>query len=128
MRERGSGAIVASASVAGLRALAAHAPYVASKHAVIGLVKTAAVEAAAYGVRVNAVCPGPVSTPMVEELERMASPEEPAAARAWLTSRSPMNRYATPDEVAALVCWLLGDEASFVNGQAYPLDGGRTAA
>jgi NAD(P)-dependent dehydrogenase (short-subunit alcohol dehydrogenase family) len=128
MRERGSGAIVNTASVAGLRALPGHAAYVASKHAVLGLTRCAAVEAAGYGVRVNAICPGPVSTPMIEEIERMGSPEDPAATRAWLAGRSPMGRYATPDEVAALVAWLLSDEAAFVNGAAYPIDGGRLAA
>jgi NAD(P)-dependent dehydrogenase (short-subunit alcohol dehydrogenase family) len=128
MRDQRSGAIVASASVAGLRALAGHAPYVASKHAVLGLMRTAAVEGAQYGVRVNAICPGPTATAMIEEIERMASPEDPAAAKGWLAGRSPMGRYAKPDEAAALVCWLLSDEASFVNGAAYTLDGGRTAA
>ena len=128
MRERGSGAIVVSASVAGMRAHPGLAAYVASKHAVLGLMRTAAVEGAAYGVRVNAVCPGPVATPMMAEIERMVSPDDPAEARQWLAGRSPMNRYATPDEVAGLVCWLLGDEAGFVNGAAYTVDGGRTIA
>jgi NAD(P)-dependent dehydrogenase (short-subunit alcohol dehydrogenase family) len=127
MRERGSGAIVNTASVAGLRAHPGQAAYVASKHAVVGLTHCAAVEAAEYGVRVNAVCPGPVATAMMEEIERMASPEDPSVARAWLAGRTPMGRYATPDEVAALVAWLLSDEAAFVNGAAYPIDGGRLA-
>jgi NAD(P)-dependent dehydrogenase (short-subunit alcohol dehydrogenase family) len=128
MRPRGRGAIVNMASVAGMRAHPGLAPYVASKHAVIGLTRTAAVEAAAYGVRVNAVCPGPTDTAMIAEIERMAEPEDPSVARARLERRSPMGRYAKADEVAGLVCWLLSDEASFVNGAAYTVDGGRTVA
>ena len=128
MRARGTGAIVNTASVAGMRAHPGLSPYVASKHAVIGLTRCAAVEAAVYGVRVNAACPGPVDTGMMAKIERMVSPQDPGAARARLAGRAPMDRYATTGEVAALVCWLLSDDAAFVTAGAYPIDGGRLSA
>lgn len=127
MRSTGGGAIVNTASVAGLRARAGLGPYVASKHAVIGLTKNAAIESADHGVRVNAVCPGPVSTPMIDRIERGSDGEPSRSRRADAGADAAMHRYATPDEVASLVCWLLGDDAGFVNGAAYTVDGGRTA-
>ncbi|MQA04642.1 MAG: SDR family oxidoreductase [Streptosporangiales bacterium] len=121
MRARGRGAVVNTASVAGLRGRVGLGPYVASKHAVLGLTRTAALEAAEYGVRVNAVCPGPVRTEMIERIDA-------SALRAGEgVGTSTLCRYGTADEVAAVVCWLLGDESAFVTGGAYPVDGGRTA-
>lgn len=124
----GGGSIVNTASVAGLRAHPGLAAYVASKHGVAGLTKCAAIEAAPLGIRVNAVCPGPIDTRMMASIERMADPTDPVAARTAFANRSPMGRYGTAAEVAALVCWLISDESSFVNGVTYPVDGGRTAA
>lgn len=123
MRTRGRGAVVNTSSVAGLRARAGLASYVASKHAVLGLTRTAAVEAADHGIRVNAVCPGPVSTGMLDRIEQMPSQQRRGESGATSTLR----RYGTPDEIAALVCWLLSDEAAFVNGAVYLADGGRSA-
>lgn len=121
MRSHGRGSVVNTASVAGLRGRIGLGPYVASKHAVLGLTRTAALEAADYGVRVNAVCPGPVHTEMIERIDASALRSGETAGT------STMCRYGTADEVAAVVCWLLGDEATFVTGAAYPVDGGRTA-
>jgi len=119
-REHG-GAIVNNASVAGLVALAGQAAYVASKHGVIGLTKTAAVEYATANVRVNAVCPGAVRTPILSHLEE-AGVDESA-----LSGMAPMARIGDPDEIAKAVAWLLSDEASFVTGTSMSIDGGWAA-
>lgn len=114
----GSGAIVNTASSAGLIGVADHAPYSASKHAVIGLTRTAALEFAAVGIRVNAICPGPVDTPML-----MASMAGIAPSRL-----NPMQRLGTPAEIAETVVWLCSDRASFVTGEALQVDGGLVEA
>jgi len=119
MVAQGGGAIVNTASVAGLVGAGGLAPYVASKHGVIGLTKTAALEYAAHGVRVNAVCPGLIQTPMVDRLEA-ASPGVTAA----LLAVKPMGRLGSPAEVAAAVVWLCSDAASFTTGHALTVDGG----
>jgi len=119
MAAQGGGAIVNTASVAGLVGAAGLAPYVASKHGVVGLTKTAALEYAAHGVRVNAVCPGLIQTPMVDRLEA-ASPGVTAA----LLAVKPMGRLGSPDEVAAAIVWLCSDAASFTTGHALTVDGG----
>lgn len=119
-REHG-GVIVNNASVAGLVALAGQSAYVASKHGVIGLTKTAAVEYAAVGVRINAVCPGAVRTPILEHLAQAGIDETALAGMA------PMGRIGNPDEIAKAVAWLLSAESSFVTGAAMPIDGGWTA-
>ena len=124
---RGGGAIVNTASVAGLRGTPNLVAYTASKHAVIGLTRTASLEFIRHGVRVNAVCPAPIDTPMVRELEEGFSARDPNAARARLAERIPMRRYGTPEEVAALVAFLCSDDAGFINGAAYPIDGGSMA-
>ncbi len=121
-REAGSGggAIVNTASVAGLVGLRGSSAYVASKHGVIGLTRTAALEYAPLAIRVNAVCPGYIDTPMV-------APHMPTRGEDILRA-VPFARLGTPEEIAELVLWLLSDRASFVTGAAYVADGGYSAA
>jgi len=122
-----SGAVVNTASVAGLVATPGMPAYVASKHAVIGLTKTAAGEVARQGVRVNAVCPGPVDTRMIHSLEKMISPDDPDAVSRKYQAAIPAGRYTTPEEIANVVLFLCSDLASNITGAQYVVDGGRTA-
>jgi NAD(P)-dependent dehydrogenase (short-subunit alcohol dehydrogenase family) len=122
MVAQGGGSIVNAASVAGLVGAGGFSAYVASKHAVVGLTRVAAVEYAAAGVRLNAVCPGVIDTPMVDRL----SLEMPTLREALL-ARKPMGRLGTADEVAEAVVWLCSDAASFVTGHALAVDGGYVA-
>jgi 3alpha(or 20beta)-hydroxysteroid dehydrogenase len=124
---RGGGAIVNTASIAGLRGTPNLVAYNASKHAVIGLTRTASLEFIRHRVRVNAVCPGPIDTPMVHELEEGIDKRDPKAAQARLAERIPIRRYGAPDEVAAVVVFLCSPDASFINGAAYVVDGGSMA-
>ncbi|MFN7960453.1 MAG: SDR family NAD(P)-dependent oxidoreductase [Thermoanaerobaculia bacterium] len=129
MAQRGWGRVVNVASVAGLRGAAYISAYTASKHAVLGLTRSLAIELAAKGVTVNAVCPGYVETPMTEGsvrmiVEKTGSP--PAEARERLARMSPQKRIFEPDEVAYLVRCLCDPRARGVNGQAWALDGGDT--
>lgn len=116
-RMRQGGSIVNNASIAGLTALPGSAAYVASKHGVIGLTRSAAIEYAQEGIRVNAVCPGHILTPLLGV--RSASDE--------VAQKNPMRRYGHPEEIADLVVWLSSSQASFVNGTAMTADGGRLA-
>ena len=119
MLAAGRGVIVNVASVAGLNAFPMHAAYAASKHAVVGLTRTVALEAARSGVRVNAVCPGFTDTPMVAEgVGKMGQTEE------QLVKRIPARRLGRPDEVAAAVAYLCSDAAAYVTGQTLVIDGG----
>jgi NAD(P)-dependent dehydrogenase (short-subunit alcohol dehydrogenase family) len=124
---QGRGAVVNTSSVAGLVASPGMPAYVASKHVVIGLTKTAAVEVARSGVRVNAVCPGPIDTRMIHSLEAMLSPGDPAAVGSRYQSAIPLGRYGTAGEVANLVMFLSSDLASNITGGHYVCDGGRIA-
>ncbi|HEX5317653.1 MAG TPA: SDR family oxidoreductase, partial [Stellaceae bacterium] len=122
-----SGAVVNTASVAGLVATPGMPAYVASKHAVIGITKTAAGEVARQGVRVNCVCPGPVDTRMIHSLEQMLDPAHPEAVGQRYQAAIPTGRYTTADEIANTVLFLCSDFASNTTGAQYVVDGGRTA-
>ncbi|NLR63314.1 SDR family oxidoreductase [Chitinophaga varians] len=119
MLQQGSGAIVNCASVAGLVGFPSLPAYVASKHGVIGLTKTAALEYAKWGIRVNAVCPGVIKTPMID---RFTGNNKQAEQQ--FVDMEPVGRMGEPAEVAAAVIWLCSDAASFVTGVALPVDGG----
>jgi len=116
--ESGGGAIVNVSSKAGLRGSPGRAPYAASKHGVVGLTRTAALETATDDVRVNAVCPTIVETPALESMSE--------AERSSIIDEVPMKRAASPEEVASVIVWLCSDEASYITGQSLPVDGGET--
>ncbi len=123
MREQGSGAIVNCSSLGGLVGLPGRASYHASKHGVLGLTKSAALEYAPRGIRINAVCPGTIDTPMVADMLAKGELDMAEAVR-----NQPIGRLGTADEIAAAVLWLCSPGASFVAGVALPVDGGYTAA
>lgn len=123
MEPQGSGAIVNVSSIYGEKGFPLNAPYVASKHAIIGLTRAAALEGAAHGVRVNAVGPGPVQTAM---LDRVTGGDE--EAKAAFLSTIPLGRAGDPQEIADAIVFIASDRASFLSGQTIFLDGGLTAA
>jgi NAD(P)-dependent dehydrogenase (short-subunit alcohol dehydrogenase family) len=121
MRKQGNGAIVNNSSIGGLIGLPGRAIYHASKHGVIGLTRSAALEYASRGIRINAVCPGTIDTPMVAEMLQ----KEPEAMKDILRTL-PIGRLGKPEEIASAVLWLCSPGASFVIGQALAVDGGYT--
>jgi NAD(P)-dependent dehydrogenase (short-subunit alcohol dehydrogenase family) len=122
MLKQGGGAIVNTASVAGLVGFQGIPAYVASKHGVNGLTKTAALEYAQSGIRVNSVCPGVIHTPMVERFFS-ANPQASEA----MSALEPVGRLGKPEEIAEAVVWLCSDAASFVTGLPMAVDGALTA-
>jgi NAD(P)-dependent dehydrogenase (short-subunit alcohol dehydrogenase family) len=122
MRAQGSGAIVNCSSLGGLVGLPGRAAYHASKHGVIGLTKSAALEYAPRGIRINAICPGTIETPMVAAMIASGELDVPAAV-----ANQPIGRLGRAEEIAAVVLWLCSPAASFVLGVALPVDGGYTA-
>lgn len=126
MLEAGRGAVVNTASVSGVRGAAHLSAYVASKHAVIGLTRTAALEVASRGVRVNAICPSGVEGRMITSIADKTTNNDRDAGLESFAARNPMKRLATLDEVAAVAMFLASDEASFVNGADWVIDGGRS--
>lgn len=128
MIRQGRGAIVNTASIAGLVGTPGMPAYVASKHAVIGLTKVAAGEVGPLGIRVNAVCPGPIATRMILDIAKQVSPNNPEGVEERYTSGIPLRRYGTAEEVANVVLFLCSDLAANITGAQYVVDGGRTAA
>ncbi|MCY1483462.1 Levodione reductase [compost metagenome] len=122
MKRQGSGAIVNMSSLAGISAGPGLAPYIMSKHAVIGLTRTAAAEAASSGVRVNAVLPGPINTGMMQRIE--VDSGDAAGVHDGNLAATPLGRYGEPEEVAALVAFLLSGQASYITSSLYTIDGG----
>ena len=122
MRKQGSGAIVNCSSLGGLIGGAQRGTYHAAKHGVIGFTKSAALEYAPRGVRINAICPGTIETPMVADMIAKGELEMTEAIR-----NQPIGRLGAADEMAAAVLWLCSPGASFVVGVALPVDGGYTA-
>lgn len=126
MNEQESGSIINSSSISGLLASPMQTAYVTSKHAIIGLTKVAALENAINGVRVNAICPSPVDSEMMRRIEKGMNPEDTEGTQAIISEKIPAGRYATSEEIVNLVVFLASDKSQFINGQAYPIDGGYT--
>ena len=128
LKARGGGSMVALSSIAGVIGFPAMAAYIASKHAVYGLVKTAALELGASNIRVNAVGPGPIDNRMIDSLQNQLAPDDPAALRSGIEATIAMRRYGTNEEVAQLLAFLASDASSYCNGSIYMIDGGYVAA
>jgi len=127
LRARGGGAIVNTASVAGITGNSLIPAYVASKHAVVGLSRSGGQTYAGEGIRVNAICPSPIETRMMRSLEAGLEADSAESAKELMTASIPAGRYGSPEEVAALVAFLCSDEAAFINGSVYTIDGGMTS-
>ena len=121
---RGGGVIVNTASVAGLRGYRGMLAYCATKHAVVGITRAAAAELAPAKIRVNALCPGLIETPMLSLLSEGAAPGAPKAFEEQSLSRVPAARFGSAAEVAAVAAFLCSDDASYVTGATYTVDGG----
>lgn len=128
MVKQGQGAVVNTASVAGLFGGPGMPAYVASKHGVLGLTRVASADVARLGVRVNAVCPGPVETRMMRSLEAQRNPADPNAVHKANSANTPTGRYATPEEVANVVMYLCSDLATDITGTHIVIDGGRSGS
>ena len=127
MIAQGAGAVVNTASLGSHVPARGLAPYIASKHAVLGLTKTAAVEVARKGVRVNAVCPGPVDTEMLRDIEAGQSPDDAETLRRKRAASIPDGRYAEAEEVADLMLYLVSDKSRHITGQGIHINGGAHA-
>ena len=127
MAKRGGGSVIITSSVAGVRGAANVAPYVTSKHAVIGMMKSAARECAPKRIRVNTVNPSPVETRMMRSLEEGMAPGQGEAAKEQMKANIPMGRYAEPHDIAKVMLFLASDDSEFVTGSVYLADGGSTA-
>ena len=127
LRRSGGGAIINVSSAAGVQGGRATMPiYCASKHAVIGLTRVGAKAHAGEDIRINAICPGQIDTDMLAAVERDASDGDPVEARKRVIAAIPAGRYGTPDEIAALTAFLCRDDARFINGSIYTIDGAFT--
>lgn len=127
MRNRGGGSIIITSSVAGIKGGVGISAYVASKHAVIGIMRAAAIECGPMGIRVNTVNPGPIETSMVRLLEYSYDADDSQKAQRIIKSATALNRYGSPEEVARLMLFLASDESRYCTGGVYMVDGGLSA-
>ena len=127
MQRQGSGSILITSSVAGMKGAAHLAAYSASKHAVVGLMRSAVLETGASGVRINTIHPSPIDTRMMRAIEQGRAPGAESAARQMITTRIPAGRYGTADEVAQVALFLASDDSRYCSGGCYAVDGGMTA-
>jgi NAD(P)-dependent dehydrogenase (short-subunit alcohol dehydrogenase family) len=127
MQRTGGGSIVITSSIAGLRGFAGLSAYATSKHAVVGLMRCAALEGGAHGIRVNTIHPSPIETRMMRAIEEGAAPGAANAAKADFCTQIPAGRYGTPEEVAAVGLFLASDESAFCSGGLYSVDGAMSA-
>lgn len=126
MKKNNYGRIVNVASVGGIRGVMNQTPYVASKHAVSGMTKNAALEYSRYGITTNAIAPGAILTPMVAEAFKQVNPADPKVAETEYAQANPSKRLGQPEEVAKVVVFLLSEDASYVSGQTIAIDGGES--
>lgn len=126
LQKRGGGSIVITSSTAGVSGSPGISPYITSKHAVIGMMRSAALECAPLGIRVNTVNPSPVETRMMRSLEEGMAPGGGDAVHEMIASRIPLARYGEPDDIARVMLFLASDDSSFVTGSVYMADGGLT--
>jgi NAD(P)-dependent dehydrogenase (short-subunit alcohol dehydrogenase family) len=128
MKARRSGSIVFTSSIQGLAALPGTTPYTTSKHALVGMMKGAALELAPFNVRVNTVHPGYVATPMMDSIHKAVMPAAPEQFEAAIAKTVPMHRYARPEELGKLMLFLVSEDSSYSTGACFAADGGILAA
>jgi NAD(P)-dependent dehydrogenase (short-subunit alcohol dehydrogenase family) len=126
MRRGGAGSIVNIGSTASVQGYGLLGGYTASKHAVLGLTRSIALENADVPIRANCVCPGPVDTPLMKSIEQLFNPADPAAAHELFAETTTLKRYGTPEEIAELVHFLLSDASAYITGATLSIDGGVT--
>ncbi len=125
--KRGGGSIIITSSIAGVGGAVNVAPYVTSKHAVIGMMRSAARECAAMNIRVNTVNPSPAETEMIRRLEEGYAPGQAETVKEQMRANIPLGRYATPEDIAKIMVFLSSDDADFITGSVYMIDGGSSA-
>lgn len=127
MRKQGFGYVVNTASVGGIRGVGNQSGYAAAKHGVVGLTRNSGVEYAADGIRINAIAPGAIWTPMVENSMKQIDADDPRGAAEQFIQANPTKRYGEAPEIASVVAFLLSDDASYINAAVIPIDGGQSA-
>jgi 3alpha(or 20beta)-hydroxysteroid dehydrogenase len=128
LQKRGGGSIILTSSSGGLNGMGVSSPYVASKHAVVGIARAGAIDGAPHRIRVNAVCPGPVDNDMMANVERKFGAGNEAAIREWVAGRVPLKRFASNEEVARLNLFLASEDSSYCTGGTFTVDGGWSAS
>ena len=127
MLKSGGGSIICTSSLAGLKGTPKLSPYVASKHAVVGMMRSVALEYASKNIRINTINPAPIATRMIESIESGFAPGAEEKVKEKMTAGVPMHRYGQPEEVANLILYLASDESSYTTGTCFPIDGGMSA-